>query len=121
VAPEYVTEEDGKKKTRWSLTVPPGFFKRFYGRYEIALEVKRTIIPKAIKVQVPFEIAGVQHFKEETRSINETCFELIGEDSERASLFKRRIPLPAKIQLSSQNPWDDFVSKYNEYAKPSVS
>jgi hypothetical protein len=118
IAPEYITEDDGKKKTRWAMTTPPGFFKRFYGRYELALEVQKSVVREVKTQQVPFDVAGTTHYRTESIVVDKTVFTLVGDNPERASMYKRRVPFPARIALTSETPWQDFVKSYMEYAKP---
>jgi len=119
IAPEYITEDDGKKKTRWAMTTPPGFFKRFYGSFELALELKKTLVPKKKEVirRIPMPDGSITELKELV-SFNETEFVLVGENPDRASLYKRRVCFPIQLQVPPVGAWSLFEKEYLKVAVP---
>lgn len=119
IAPEYITEEDGKKKTKWAMTTPPGFFKRFYGGFEMALEMRKTFERKVIPyTEDVVTTSGAVIKLEKTRVEDVVVFTLIGDNPERANHYKRRICLPKEIRLGSTDMWATFEKAYLEAAVP---
>lgn len=119
ISPEYITEEDGKKSTRWSLTTPPGFFKRFYGTFECALELSRAYRIDTVPIVTRVDVGG-GNFTEMpgTKETKVPLFVLSGENPERAALLKRRVCFPSRIELPVENAWNLFEQEYLKVAVP---
>ncbi len=121
ISAETPREGSASKDVKWSLNAPPGFFKRFYGSFELALELRKTI--KATQIQETYEVmvAGKPTLMKRPKTINETFFTLFGEDVERSNLYKRRVAFPATVTVPPANAWALFEAEYLKVAKPSAA
>jgi len=118
IAPEYITEEDGKKKTKWAMTTPPGFFKRFYGGFEMALEMRKHFTKKVTQGFKIIKTPNGEVKMPETIVEDVPVFTLVGENPDRANHYKRRICLPKQIELEKDGMWETFEKAYLDAAVP---
>lgn len=121
---EYIDDgtAGGLKKKHYSLTTPPGFFKRFYGMFEVALELQKTYTIKVSDVVRTTKMADgstVQMPDKVEERI--PLFVLIGESPTMQSLYKRRVAFPARIELPAQGSWDKFTKMYMDVAVPTAT
>lgn len=119
ISSELPREGSASKDVRWSLNAPPGFFKRFYGSFELALELRKTLKVTVEQEEYEVVVAGKPTKMKRPKSVTQTFFTLNGEDPERSSLYKRRVAFPATVTVPPTNAWALFVDEYLKVAKPS--
>jgi len=121
ISSELVTQGDSTKKVRWSLNAPPGFFKRFYGTFEMALQMEKSVRPVTEKKTRRATVNGATLEFVEDSTTYQTIFTLRGEDPERAALLKRRVCFNPILELPPTEAWKSFESVYLSVAKPQAT
>jgi len=118
ISPETITDGDGKKSVRWSLSTPPGFFKRFYGTFELALEMQKGVQVSVKEVERKVKVGDGYTIMKDTETVKESSFTLIGENPTRISLYKRRVCFPERLNVPAIGGWAIFEEAYLKAAKP---
>ncbi len=118
ITQETIEDESSKRVVKWSLTTPPGWYKRFYGGFEAALQLEKTFdvrqITKVKKVTVDGKIIEMPEITAEKVAM----FTLVGESSSMSALYKRRVCFPARLTVPPVGAWAAFEAEYLKVAKP---
>lgn len=124
VSPTMAVEGDGKnnKVIGWSFNAPPGFFKRFYGTFEMAIELSRFTSSTTENKKVPVVMSnGSTVMIDKLVTSEKTEFILTGDDPIKKDIVKRRFPFPKTLMLPDEGGWQVFESEYLKYANPTGS